>query len=94
MLAREAAVQDRRSGSSPPVVALQLGRVLHLDGRRLGLLGSTMLQVSCSCGHSGQVPVAELVSRHGSAARVRDVVASMRCRSCGEQRIQEVFWRC
>jgi metal-dependent hydrolase (beta-lactamase superfamily II) len=56
------------------------------------VLGSTVLQVSCGCGHSGQVLVADLVARHGRGARVRDVVAGMRCRSCGIQRIQTVRW--
>ena len=76
----------------PPVVATVRGRPLRLDGRRLGLLGSAALQVRCSCGHSGPVPVSELVSRHGPDARVRDAVASMRCRSCGGLDIEEVRW--
>lgn len=75
---------------SPPVVATVLGRLWRLDGRRLGLLGSTMLQVRCSCGHSGLVPVAELMTRHGRDARVRDAVASMRCRNCDGLDIEEV----
>ncbi|MXY34347.1 MAG: hypothetical protein F4Y60_09715 [Boseongicola sp. SB0664_bin_43] len=77
---------------SPPVVATVLGRPWRLDGRRLGLLGSTTLQVRCSCGHSGAVPVAELMSRHGRDARVRDAVASMRCGSCGSRDLEEVRW--
>ena len=83
---------DRHAGSSPPVIALQLGRLLRLDGRRLGLLGGTTLQVECRCGHSGHVPVADLVARHGRDARVRDVVATMRCASCGGRHIKEVHW--
>ena len=75
---------------SPPVVATVLGRPWRLDGRRLGLLGSTTLQVRCGCGHSGAVSVAELVSRHGLDARVRDAVASMRCGSCGSLDLEEV----
>ncbi|MXY33649.1 MAG: hypothetical protein F4Y60_06085 [Boseongicola sp. SB0664_bin_43] len=77
---------------SPPVVATVLGRTWRLDGRRLGLLGSTLLQVRCGCGHSGVVPVAELMSRHGRDARVRDAVASMRCGSCGSLDLAEVRW--
>lgn len=77
---------------SPPVVATVLGRPWRLDGRRLGLLGNTMLQVRCSCGHSGAASVAALVSRHGRGARVRDAVASMQCRSCGGRDLEEVRW--
>ena len=87
-----AASLDRSAGSKPPVIALQLGRLLRLDGRRLGLLGGTTLQVECRCGHSGQVPIAELVARHGREARVRDVVAKMSCESCGGRHIKEVHW--
>ena len=83
---------DRPAGSSPPVIALQLGRLLRLDGRRLGLLGGTTLKVECRCGHSGQVPIAELVARHGREARVRDVVATMNCASCDGRHIKEVHW--
>ena len=83
---------DRSAGSSPPVIALQLGRILRLDGRRLGLLGGTTLQVECRCGHSSQVPVADLVARHGREARVRDAVSLMRCAGCGGRHIKEVHW--
>ena len=79
--------------NSPPIVATVLGRPWRLDGRRcLGLLGSTKLQVQCSCGHSGLVPIAELVARHGWDVRVRDAVASMRCRSCGGLDLDQVRW--
>lgn len=77
---------------SPPVVATVLGRHWRLDGRRLGLLGSTTLQVRCGCGHSGLVPVAELLTRHGRDARVRNAVELMRCRSCGGSDLEEVRW--
>lgn len=83
---------DRYAGACPPVIALQLGRILRLDGRRLGLLGGTTLQVECSCGHSSLVPIADLVSRHGHEARVRDTVTSMRCAGCGGRHIKEVHW--
>ena len=77
---------------SPPVVSIVLGRPWRLDGRRLGLLGSTTLQVRCVCGHSGVISVAALVSRHGRDARVRDAVASMHCGSCGSRDLEEVRW--
>ena len=83
---------ERSAGSCPPVIALQVGRLLRLDGRRLGVLGGTALQVECRCGHSSQVRVADLVSRHGREARVRDVVATMNCASCGGRHIKEVHW--
>ena len=83
---------DQPVGACPPVIALQLGRILRLDGRRLGLLGGTTLQVECRCGHSSQVPVVDLVSRHGRETRVRDAVTSMRCAGCGERHIKEVHW--
>lgn len=92
MLGQDVVPGRRECRPCPPVFSLQVGRVLRLDGRRLGLLGSTMLQVSCSCGHAGRVPVAELVARHGDEVRVRDAVAAMRCRDCGKQRIREVRW--
>lgn len=83
---------DRPAGSNPPVIALQLGRLRTLDGRRLGLLSGTTLQVECRCGHSGQVSIAALVARHGREASVRDVVATMSCASCGGRHIKEVHW--
>ena len=89
---RNTRAQAPPAGPRPPVVAFQLGRELRLDGRRLGLLGSTALHVECACGHSGRVSVEGLVSRHGSEARVRDAVASMRCRHCHESRIKQVRW--
>ena len=76
----------------PRVVAFQLGRIFRLDGRRLGHLAGTHLQVRCRCGHSGTVPVDALATQHGSETRVRDAVASMRCRRCRERLVEEVRW--
>ena len=44
---------EQAVGSGAPVIAMRPGGSLSLDGRRLGLLGDTMLQVNCSCGRSG-----------------------------------------
>jgi len=65
---------------------------LRLEGRRLGSLRGCSLRILCGCGHSGNVPVAALVTRHGEEARIRDAVASMRCGACGAQRVAEVRW--
>ena len=87
-----ATLEERPSTPCPPVVTFQLGREFRLDGRRLGLLGSTALHVECACGHSGRVLVAGLIARHGSEARVRDAVSSIRCGSCRKRQIREVRW--
>ena len=76
----------------PPVVTFQLGRALRLDGRRLGLIGSTALHVECACGHSGRVSVAGLVARHGGATRVREAVRSIQCSCCQKRQITDVRW--
>lgn len=76
----------------PPVLASELGRTLRLDGRRLGVLRSGGLEVCCTCGHSGRVPVPDLIARHGEYARLRDVIAALRCSSCGSRQIREVRW--
>ena len=85
-------LQTQLPSPCPPVVAFQLGRIFRLDGRRLGHLAGTHLQVRCRCGHSGTVPVNALARQHGSETRVRDAVASMRCRHCGERLVEEVRW--
>lgn len=77
----------------PRVVASGQGRTLRLDGRRLGLLRNGSLKVKCTCGHSGRIPMADLVSRHGECARLRDAVAAMRCSCCGKRQIREVKWQ-
>ena len=87
-----AALDERPSTPCPPVVTFQQGREFRLDGRRLGLLGSTALHVQCACGHSGRVSVAGLVAKHGSNVRVRDAVSSIRCGRCRKQHIKEVRW--
>lgn len=84
--------QTPAAAPRPRVVTFQLGREFRLGGRRLGLLGSTALHVECACGHSGRVSVAGLVAKHGSEARVRDAVRSIRCGNCGKQHIKEIRW--
>ena len=74
----------------PPVLAGELGRTLRFDGRRLGVLGNGSLEVKCTCGHSGRVPLADLIARHGENERLRDVVIAMRCSACGSRQIREV----
>ncbi len=84
--------QRRHPGRCPPVLVSQFGRQLRLEGRRLGLLGSTALHVSCSCGHAGVVSVADLVATHGGETRVRDAVRSIQCGCCGTRQVTEVRW--
>ncbi|MXW86413.1 MAG: hypothetical protein F4Z55_11120 [Boseongicola sp. SB0667_bin_21] len=91
--AGDAAVQVRPDGSGQPAAAVQEGRAIRCDGRRLGRLRGGRLRITCGCGHSGEVPVLALVARHGEETRVRDAVASMRCGRCGAQRVQEVRWQ-
>lgn len=78
--------------ASPPVLATLHGRAWRLDGRRLGLLGSSALQITCSCGHSGKLGVIALVSRYGPYARVRDALASLSCARCGGRDIHKIRW--
>ena len=64
---------------------------MRCDGLRLGRLRGGNLRIACQCGHSGDVPVAAFVARHGEEARVRDAIASIRCGSAGgRQAIREV----
>lgn len=90
--AREKSLDDLPAGTLQPGAASREDIGLRLEGRRLGRLGGGSLRVVCGCGHSGDVPVAALVARHGEEARVRDAVASMRCGACGAQRVAEVRW--
>ena len=88
-------ISGRSAHARPPVLASELGRTLRFDGRRLGVLGNGSLEVKCTCGHSGRVPLADLIARHGENARLRDVVIAMRCSACGSRQIREVRWhRC
>ena len=80
-------------GTGQAEVASRQDPELRLEGRRLGRLGGGDLLITCVCGHSGDVPVAALVARHGEEARVQDAVASMRCGTCSAQRIRKVRWR-
>lgn len=84
--------KDRPPGAGPAEVASRKDLELRLEGRRLGRLGGGELRITCVCGHSGDVPVSALVARHGEEARIQDAVASMRCGSCGAQRIREIRW--
>ena len=85
--------EDRPPGTGQAEVASRQDLELRLEGRRLARLGGGDLLIACVCGHSGDVPVAALVARHGEEARVHDAAASMRCETCGAQRIRKVRWR-
>ncbi|MYE10368.1 MAG: hypothetical protein F4X99_01630 [Gammaproteobacteria bacterium] len=89
---REKSLDDLRVGTRQPEAASRAETALRLEGRRLGRLRGGSLRILCVCGHSGDVPVAALVARHGEEARVRDAVAAMRCGACGAQRVAEVRW--
>ena len=88
--AREKSLDDLPAGTGQPGAASRADPALRLEGRRLDGLRGGSLRIVCGCGHSGDVPVAALVARHGEEARVRDAVASMRCGACGAQRVAEV----
>ena len=88
----ESLFKDRPSGTGHAEAASRQDRELRLEGRRLGRLRGGTLRITCGCGHSGDVPVAALVARHGEDARVRDAVDSMRCSGCGARRIKEIRW--
>ena len=88
----ESLFKDRPSGAGQAGDACPQNLELRLEGRRLGRLRGGTLRITCGCGHSGDVPVAALVARHGEDARVRDAVDSMRCSGCGARRVQEVRW--
>ncbi len=88
----ETLFMDRPAGTGQDEDASRQDRELRLDGRRLGRLRGGKIRITCGCGHSGDVPVAALVARHGDEVRVRDATASMRCGNCGGRRIQEVRW--
>ena len=92
---RPAPKETAKPAPAPPAwpdTASSKARELRLEGRRLGGLRGGRLRITCSCGHSGEVPVLALVTRHGKGARVCDAVASMRCGACAAQRIQDVRW--
>ena len=88
----DAPSKDCPPGAGQAEVASRQDPELRLEGRRLGRLGGGDLLITCVCGHSGGVPVAALVARHGEEARVHDAVAPMRCGTCGAQRIRKVRW--
>ncbi|MYA89584.1 MAG: hypothetical protein F4X97_14245 [Boseongicola sp. SB0662_bin_57] len=68
---------DIPAGTGQPGAASREDVALRLEGRRLGRLRGGSLRILSTCGHSGDVPVAVLVARHGEEARVRDAVAAM-----------------
>ena len=82
--------KDRPSGTGQTEGPSRQDLELRLEGRRLGRLRGGTLRITCGCGHSGDVPVAALVARHGEDARVCDAVDSMRCSGCGARRIKEI----
>ena len=84
--------KDRTADTGQTEAASRQALDLRLDGRRLGRLRGGSLRITCGCGHSGDVPVLALVSRHGQEARVGDAVDSMRCSACGARRIREIRW--
>jgi hypothetical protein len=84
--------KDGPAGTGQAELASRQDRELRLEGRRLGRLRGGKIRITCGCGHSGDVPVAALVARHGEEVRVRDATASMRCGICGARRIREVRW--
>ena len=88
----ETLFKDRPAGTGQDEDASRQDRELRLEGRRLGRLRGGSLRITCGCGHSGDVPVLALVSRHGQEARVGDAAASMRCSACGGRRIREIRW--
>ena len=88
----ESLFKDRPSDTSQAEAASREDRELRLEGRRLGRLRGGTLRITCGCGHSGDVAVAALVARHGEDARVRDVIATMRCSGCGARRVQGIRW--
>ena len=88
----ETLFKERPSGTGQTEAASRQALDLRLDGRRLGRLRGGKVRITCGCGHSGDVPVAALVARHGDEVRVRDATASMRCGNCGARRIKETRW--
>lgn len=88
--AGETPLQKPPAGAVKSVAASGEVREMRCEGQRLGHVRGGRLRIVCGCGHSGDVPVAALVARHGDEARVRDAVASMRCGFCGARRIQEI----
>ncbi len=90
--ALESLFKDRPSGTAQTEAASRQDPELRLEGRRLGRLRGGTLRITCGCGHSGDVPVAALLARHGEDARVRDAIATMRCSDCGARRVKEIRW--
>ena len=90
--AADTPIKDYPPDAGQAEIASRQDLELRLEGRRLSRLGGGDLLITCACGHSGEVPVAALVARHGEEARVQDAIASMRCITCGAQRIQRVRW--
>ena len=90
--ALESLFKDRLQGAGQAEAGSRQEPELRLEGRRLGRLQGGTLRITCGCGHSGDVPVLALVSRHGQEARVGDAVATMRCSGCGARRVKEIRW--
>lgn len=79
-----------RKAPLPPVQPASNFKHLKVDGLRLDMLDCAFLQVECTCGHVGKVPVAPLVSRFGRATRVREALHATRCSRCDKQKIRKV----
>ena len=83
--------RDRTKAPLPSVAPASGMPRLRVDGLRLDALDCAFLQVECTCGHVGEVPVAPLIARHGRAVRVRDSLGTVRCSSCRKQAIHRVY---
>lgn len=84
----DAPFKDRPPGTDQPEAASRHDLELRLEGQRLGCLRDGILRITCSCGPSGEVSVADLDVRHGEGVRVRDTAVTTRYSVCGARRIR------
>ncbi len=83
--------RDRTKAPLPSVAPASGMPRLRVDRLRLDALDCPFLQVECTCGHVGEVPVAPLIARYGRAVRARDSLGTVRCSSCRKQAIHRVY---
>ena len=68
---------------------------LDQSGTKLGTVSNHHLYIECSCGHSTQLAVSDLLTRHRPETPIRALIAKMTCRKRGTRKINtyELFYK-
>ena len=68
---------------------------LEQSGTKLGTVRDHHLSIECSCGHSAQLAIADLLERHRPESTIRSLLVKMKCRKCGTLKINgyELFYK-